>query len=99
VWWANSFDSGDDDGNLPVFWFRLKMALRQEGRRRTDGAKPHHRSRSYFQIDPVQRLAATTTVPFGWRYDDTIESASTPICPMKRAPPANSCASMGRFQG
>lgn len=33
---------------------------------------------SYFQIDPVQRVAVTTTVPFCWSYDDTIESAITP---------------------
>ncbi|WP_333831014.1 helix-turn-helix transcriptional regulator [Pararhodobacter sp.] len=33
---------------------------------------------SYFQIDPVQRVAVTTTVPFCWSYDDTVESVITP---------------------
>lgn len=33
---------------------------------------------SYFQIDPVQRVAVNTTVPFCWSYDDTIVSAITP---------------------
>lgn len=35
-------------------------------------------SSGYFQIDPVQRVAVTTTVPFCWSYDDRVESAITP---------------------
>ncbi len=50
--------------------------------------------REYFRIDPVQRLATQTSVPFFWSYDPGVETRISRLLTDETKPSATSCTRM-----
>jgi len=56
-------------------------------------------TRRYFRIDPVQRVAVTTTVPFCWSYDEAVDSVIRPLLTEEAQPVTDFLREHGVFSG
>lgn len=63
----------------PGGWGRVRDPLVLELRNIDETMRDLWFSDHYFQIDPVQRVAIGTAVPFAWSYDDHTNSAIRPF--------------------